>query len=73
MNFIDCDTIIDGWSYSFGKKWAYAVRGATKKYKLELTHENARLLEKICERNFICGNARTMIIVGAIKERGEEV
>ena len=73
MNFIDCDTIIDGWSYSFGKKWAYAVRGATKKYKLELTHENARLLEKICERDSGSGWARTRIIVDTIKGRGEEL
>jgi hypothetical protein len=69
----DCNAFTaDKYTYTFGQKWAYAVRGATKKYRLEIA-KYERLLEKMCERNWYNDLSRTMVIVGFIKEKGEEV
>lgn len=70
---LDCKAFTeDGWHYQFGKKWAYAMRGSSKKFKVDI-EENRRLLEKMCERNRFNDLSRTLVLVGFIKEKGEEV
>ncbi len=67
----DCDTIVDGYHYTTGRKWLYLYRGATKKYRLLLDDEVVGIVGLLTIKN--TGANRTLIVKDYIMEHGEEV
>lgn len=68
----DCDSVVDGYHYTIGKKWLYVYRGATRKYRISLLEYETQLaLTLITLKN--SGVARTLCVLHFVEEKGEKL
>ncbi len=65
-----CESVVEGYHYTIGKKWLYVFRGATKKYRVSLEdYHNCKTLTLLTMKNH--GEVRTWVVLEYAKEQGE--
>lgn len=68
----DCESVVDGFHYTIGRKWLYVCRGASKKYRISLLeYKNRKTLALLTLKN--SGNSRTQAVMEFVMEKGEIV
>lgn len=68
----ECESVVDGFHYTIGRKWLYVCRGTSKKYRISLLeYENRKTLALLTLKNR--GISRTQEVMEFVLEKGEIV